>query len=67
MELTNQVLSTSDVKFKCNKERIVFLYPNLDLSLLDFLKAMRDGVLVDEETMASSRNIVEEVATQEEE
>lgn len=47
---------TSDVYFKCANEKILFLYPNLYLSQMDFLKAFYGCELVDEETMASLKS-----------
>lgn len=55
-ELTDEVVSASGVYFKCSKEQVPFLYPNLDFSLLDFQKVMREGGLVDEETMSYTKN-----------
>lgn len=54
-ELNDEVVSASGVYFKISKVQILFLYPDMDLSLLDFLKVMWDGALVDEETMASPK------------
>ena len=42
-KLTNEVVSTSDVYFKCAKEQVSFLYPNMDLSQIDFLKVVYGG------------------------
>lgn len=50
-ELTDEVVSTSNVYLECTKEKALFLYPNMDLSPLDFLKVVRSGELVDEEAM----------------
>lgn len=55
-ELTDEDVSASDVYFEHANEQVLFLYPNLDLNLPDFLKVVQDGALVDEETFASPKS-----------
>lgn len=52
-ELTDEVLSTSDVYFKCAKECIHFLYLDLDLFPMGFIKVFLGGKLVDEDVVAA--------------
>lgn len=52
-KLTDEGVSSSGVYFECVKEKVSFLYPNLDLSQMEFLKNFHGGKLVDEEAMAS--------------
>lgn len=51
-KLNNEVVYTSDIYFERAKEQVSFLYPNLDLSQMEFLKVIYDGQLVDEEAEA---------------
>lgn len=67
-ELTNEGLYTSGVYFEISKEEFLFLYLDLDLSFMEFLKVVHGGNLVDEEAVAPqkignpspSRNLVDE-------
>ncbi|CAI8612569.1 unnamed protein product [Vicia faba] len=54
-ELISDVVSASDVYFEHAKEQVLFLYPNLDLSLLEFLKVVRDSDFLDEDTLSSPK------------
>ncbi|CAI8583008.1 unnamed protein product [Vicia faba] len=46
-------MSTYVIYFECAKERVLFLYHNLDLISMVFLNVIHGNKLVDEETMAS--------------
>lgn len=50
--LSDEKMCTYGVNFECTVEHIFFLYPNLDLSQIDFLKIVYGRDLVDEETVA---------------
>lgn len=43
LELTNEVVSTSDVYFERTKEQVLLLYPNLEFNQMDFLKVVQGG------------------------
>lgn len=51
--LTNEEVSTSDVYFYSSKEKVLPIYPTMDLRQMDFLKVLYGGQLVDEEVVAS--------------
>lgn len=46
-EITSEVVYAYGVYFDRTKEKVLFRLLDLDLSLLDFLKVVQDGVLVD--------------------
>ncbi|CAI8589380.1 unnamed protein product [Vicia faba] len=48
-DLTDELVPVVSVSFKRAKEEVIFLYPPLDLSLLDPFKVVKGGVMVDEE------------------
>lgn len=50
-------MSTSSIYFKHAKEQVLYLYPGLDLSLMNFLKVVRDSVLVDNDILASPKSL----------
>lgn len=54
-DLTEETMSTSGVYFERTKEKIHFLYPNLDLIQMDFIKDVWGSELVDEDTIASRK------------
>lgn len=54
-DLTKETMSTSSVYFERTKEKIHFLYPNLDLIQMDFLKYVWGSELVDEDTISSRK------------
>lgn len=51
------MLSISGIYFECANEQIRFLYPNTDLSQMDFLKVVWGGGLVDKERLANSKSL----------
>ncbi|KAL5098732.1 hypothetical protein RYX36_003059 [Vicia faba] len=51
LDLTDELVPVVSVYFKRAKEEVIFLYPPLDLSLLDPFKVVKGGVMVDEEVM----------------
>lgn len=48
-DLTNEVVSAADVSFEWAKGKVLFLYPTLDMVLLDPFKFVKGGVMVDKE------------------
>lgn len=52
-ELTDEVVPISNVYFESANEHIIFLYPDLDLSPMDFLKVICGGKMVEEDVVAS--------------
>lgn len=54
-DLTEETMSTSGVYFERTKEEIHFLYPNLGLIQMDFLKYVWGSELVDEDIIASRK------------
>ncbi|CAI8599548.1 unnamed protein product [Vicia faba] len=53
LELTEKAVSTSGVYFERVMEHVLFLYPNLGLSPVNFLKVVGGDKLVDEEVIVS--------------
>lgn len=52
-DLTDEGVSTYGVYFKCAKEQTFFLYPNMDLSHVEFLKVVHGNKLVGEKVVVS--------------
>lgn len=48
-QLKDEVVVTFIHHFEKARRQVVFLYPNLDLSLMDLFEVIQDGQLVDEE------------------
>lgn len=53
LDLTDEEMCTTGIYLKQTKEKILFLYHNLNLSQMNFLKVLCVFQLVDEEAVAS--------------
>lgn len=52
-DIIDKVMSISDFYFVRSRENILFFYPNMDLSPMNFLKVVHGGKLMDMEEVVS--------------